>query len=230
MKSKLVRSKSKNYKYIAVGLVALSLGACTTTNPFTGQNQLSNTTGGALIGAGGGAVGGAVIGAAVGGDPRIGALIGAGVGALAGGAIGNYMDQQEAELRAQLQGTGVSITRSGDQIYLNMPSNVTFDVGRSDVRPQFQETLKSIALIMQKYNKTIVDIYGHTDSTGSEASNLELSKNRAIAVANVISANGVDPRRFYIDGRGESQPIASNDLESGRALNRRVEIRIAPLS
>ena len=217
------------YKILTAGILALSLGACTTTNPFTGQNQLSNTAGGALIGAGGGAVGGAIIGGVVGGDPRIGALIGAGVGALAGGAIGNYMDQQEAELRAQLQGTGVSITRNGNNIHLNMPSNVTFNVGKYNVLPQFEETLKSIALIMQKYNKTIVDVYGHTDSTGSEQSNLELSKNRAVSVANVISANGVDSRRFYIDGKGESQPIASNDLESGRSLNRRVEIQIAPL-
>ena len=218
------------YKILGVALVALSLSACTTTNPFTGQSQLSNTAGGALIGAGGGAVGGAIIGGAVGGDPRIGALIGAGVGALAGGAIGNYMDQQEAELRAQLQGTGVSITRNGNQIFLHMPSNVTFNVGKSDVLPEFRSTLTSVALIMQKYNKTIVDIVGHTDSTGSEQSNLVLSRDRAIAVANVISANGVDPRRFYIDGRGETHPIATNDTEQGRALNRRVEITIAPLT
>jgi outer membrane protein OmpA-like peptidoglycan-associated protein len=218
------------YKILTVGLIALSLSACTTTNPYTGQTQLTNTTGGALLGAGGGAVGGALIGAAVGGDPRVGALIGAGVGALAGGAIGNYMDEQEAELRAQLQGTGVTITRVGDKIYLNMPSNVTFNVGQANVRPQFQQTLASVALIMQKYNKTVVDVYGHTDSTGSEVSNLELSKNRAIAVANVISANGVDPRRFYIDGKGENQPVATNTTAAGRAMNRRVEIQIAPLS
>ncbi len=218
------------YKILIAGVMALSLAGCTTINPFTGQPQISNTTGGALIGAGGGAVGGAIIGGAVGADPRIGALIGAGVGALTGGAIGNYMDQQEAELRAQLQGTGVSITRNGDHIYLHMPSNVTFDVGRSNVRPEFRSTLTSVALIMQKYNKTIVDIYGHTDSTGSEESNLKLSRDRAIAVANVISSNGVDPRRFYIDGRGETQPIASNDTEAGRALNRRVEITISPLT
>jgi len=217
------------YKIITIGLVALTLSACTTTNPFTGQQQLSNTAGGAMIGAGGGAVGGALVGAVTGGDPRVGALIGAGIGALAGGAIGNYMDQQEAELRQQLQGTGVSVTRVGDNIILNMPSNVTFDVGKFDVRQQFATTLTSVALVLQKYNQTIVDVIGHTDATGSEASNLELSKNRAIAVANVISANGVDARRFYIDGKGESQPVASNDLESGRALNRRVEIKIAPL-
>lgn len=218
------------YKLVGISLLALTLGACTSLNPYTGQSQISNTTGGALIGAGGGAVGGAIIGGAVGGDPRIGALIGAGIGALAGGAIGNYMDQQEAELRAQLQGTGVSISRNGSDIFLHMPSNVTFDVGKSGVRAQFKETLKSVALILQKYNQTIVDIYGHTDSTGSEASNLDLSRERAVAVANVISANGVDPRRFYIAGRGEAHPIATNDSDEGRALNRRVEIKISPLS
>ncbi len=218
------------YKLVGVSLLALTLGACTSLNPFTGQTQISNTAGGALIGAGGGAIGGAIIGGAVGGDPRIGALIGAGVGALAGGAIGNYMDQQEAELRAQLQGTGVSISRNGSQIFLHMPSNVTFNVGKSDVKAQFRETLKSVALILQKYNQTIVDIYGHTDSTGSEASNLDLSRERAVSVANVISANGVDPRRFYIEGFGETHPIATNDTDEGRALNRRVEIKISPLS
>lgn len=221
--------KSMKYKVLAAGVAAISLTACTTTDPYTGQSRMSNTAGGALIGAGGGAIGGAIIGAATGGDARVGALIGAGVGALAGGAIGNYMDQQEAELRAQLQGTGVSVTRVGDNIILNMPSNITFDVDQSVVRPEFRSTLTSVALVLQKFNQTIVDVYGHTDSTGSEEHNLQLSRDRALAVANVISQNGVDPRRFYIDGRGESQPIASNATESGRAQNRRVEIQIAPL-
>lgn len=217
------------YQVLTVGLTALALSGCMTTDPYTGQSRVSNTTGGALIGAGGGAIGGAIIGAAVGGDPRIGALIGAGVGGLTGGAIGNYMDQQEAELRAQLQGTGVSVTRVGDNIVLNMPSNITFDVGKSDVKPQFRTTLTSVALVLKKFNRTIVDVYGHTDSTGSEESNLKLSQDRALAVANIVAANGVDSRRFYIDGRGEGQPVASNTTEAGRAQNRRVEIQIAPL-
>lgn len=217
------------YQLLAAGLAALALTACTTTDPYTGQPKLSNTAGGALIGAGGGALGGALIGSATGGDARVGALIGAGVGALAGGAIGNYMDQQEAELRAQLQGTGVSVTRIGDQIQLNMPSNITFDVDQSNVRPEFRSTLVSVALVLQKYNRTVVDVYGFTDSTGSEEHNLELSRQRALSVANVISSNGVDPRRFYIDGRGEADPIASNATEAGRQQNRRVEIQISPL-
>jgi len=217
-------------RVLLAGVAALSLAACTTTDPFTGQTRISNTTGGALIGAGGGAIGGAIIGAAVGGDPRVGALIGAGVGALGGSVVGNYMDQQEAELRAQLQGTGVSVTRVGNQIVLNMPSNITFDVNRSVINPQFQQTLVSVALVLQRYNRTIVDVYGHTDSTGSDETNLKLSQDRAVAVANFVAQQGVDPRRFYIDGRGETQPIASNATEAGRAQNRRVEIQIVPLT
>ncbi|WP_116653152.1 OmpA family protein [Pelagibacterium sediminicola] len=209
-------------------LSALLLAGCTTTNPFTGESQISNTAGGALIGAGGGALGGALIGAAA-GDARIGALIGAGVGALAGGAIGNYMDQQEAELRAQLQGTGVSVTRMGDNIVLNMPSNITFGVNQSDVQPQFQSTLTSVALVLQKYNQTLVDIIGHTDSTGSASYNLTLSQQRATSVARVLSQNGVNSQRFFVEGRGFSQPIATNDNEQGRSQNRRVEIQIIPL-
>lgn len=209
---------------------ALMLTACTTTDPYTGQTRISNTAGGATIGAAGGAIGGAIIGTATGGDPRVGALIGAGVGALAGGAIGNYMDQQEAELRAQLQSTGVSVTRSGNQIVLNMPSNITFASDQSAVSPSFMPTLQSVALVLQKYNRTIVDIVGHTDSDGSDAYNQRLSEQRATSVANYIASQGVDSRRFYIEGRGETQPIASNATEAGKAQNRRVEIYITPLT
>src|SRR5262245_9880331 len=131
-------------KLLVVGFAAaLTLSACMSTNPYTQQQQLSNTSKGALLGTGTGALTGAVIGAATGNDPRVGALIGAGVGALTGAAIGSYMDQQEAELRAQLQGTGVSVTRVGDQIILNMPSNITFDVDSATVQRQFNETLIS---------------------------------------------------------------------------------------
>ncbi len=215
---------------IIVALAAtLALSACTTTNPYTGQSQLSNTAGGALIGTGGGALAGAIVGAAVGGDARIGALIGAGVGGLTGAAIGNYMDQQEAELRAQLQGTGVSVTRVGDQIILNMPSNITFATASAAVQPQFNQTLVSVGLVLQKFNKTIVDVYGHTDSQGDDAYNLTLSQQRAVAVATVLANQGIDQRRFYIEGKGETSPVASNATEAGRAQNRRVEIQLSPI-
>jgi outer membrane protein OmpA-like peptidoglycan-associated protein len=217
-------------RLIAVSFATLALAACTTINPYTGESQVSNATGGTLLGAGGGAVAGALVGAAVGGDPRIGALIGAGVGGLTGAAIGTYMDRQEAELRAQLQGTGVSVTRVGDQIVLNMPSNITFATDRSDVQPQFLSTLNSVAIILRNYDRTIVDVYGHTDSTGDDNYNLGLSQRRAVSVATVLANNGIDQRRFYIEGKGEREPIASNATEPGRAQNRRVEIRLSPVS
>jgi outer membrane protein OmpA-like peptidoglycan-associated protein len=217
-------------KLIVAGFAAaLALSACTSTNPYTQQTQLSNTSKGALLGTGTGAVAGALIGAATGNDPRVGALIGAGVGALSGAAIGSYMDQQEQELRAQLQGTGVSVTRVGDQIILNMPSNITFDVDSATVQRQFNETLISVGLVLKKFNKTVVDVYGYTDSSGSDDYNEQLSQRRAVAVATVLAGQGVDQRRFFIEGRGEEDPIASNGTESGRAQNRRVEIQLTAI-
>ncbi|MDF2799755.1 MAG: OmpA family protein [Devosia sp.] len=217
-------------KLLVAGLAALALSACTSINPYTGESQLSNTAGGALLGTGGGAITGALVGAAVGGDPRVGALIGAGVGGLAGAAIGDYMDDQEAELRAQLQGTGVSVTRVGQQIILNMPSNITFATDQASVQPQFNQTLVSVALVLKKFDKTIVDVYGHTDSQGDDNYNLSLSQRRAVAVATILANQGIDQRRFFIEGKGESSPIASNATESGRAQNRRVEIQISPIN
>ena len=217
----------KKQAIVLSAVAALFLAGCP-TNPFTGQTQLSNTAGGAVLGAGGGAVGGALIGSAV-GDARVGALIGAGVGALSGGAIGNYMDQQEAQLRAQLQGTGVSVTRVGDNIVLNMPSNITFGVDQSNIQPQFQETLRSVALVLQEFDQTLVDILGYTDSTGSDSYNLTLSQQRATSVQRSLAQFGVDPRRFFVEGRGEANPIADNSTEAGRSQNRRVEIRIIPI-
>jgi outer membrane protein OmpA-like peptidoglycan-associated protein len=217
-------------KILVAMAAALALTACTTTDPFTGQSGISNTAGGALIGAGGGAVAGAIIGGAVGGDPRIGALIGAGVGGLTGAAIGDYMDDQEAKLRAQLQGTGVSVTRVGQNIVLNMPSNITFATDSANVNPGFNQTLVSVALVLKEFDRTIVDVYGHTDSQGDDAYNLALSQRRAVSVATILANQGIDQRRFYIEGKGEASPIASNATEQGRAQNRRVEIQIAPIN
>ncbi|MEQ1768986.1 MAG: OmpA family protein [Devosia sp.] len=214
---------------VVAALAVLSLSACTTMNAYTGEQQLSNTSGGALIGAGTGAVVGAMAGVATGKDPRVAALIGAGLGGLTGAAIGKYQDQQEAELRAQLQGTGVSVTRAGNQIILNMPSNITFGVDSANVQPQFSETLVAVGLVLKKFNKTVIDVYGHTDNTGSDSYNLDLSQRRAVAVASVLSQQGIDQRRFYVTGKGESEPIASNASETGRSQNRRVEIQISPI-
>ena len=212
-------------KLTFVALAATYLSACTTTDPYTGQQKVSNTAGGAAIGAGLGAL----TGLAVGGDGK-GALIGAAVGGLAGGAIGNYMDQQEAELRAQLQGTGVSVTRMGDRIVLNMPSNVTFATDQDQVIPPFYPTLDSVAIVLNKFNRTLIDVNGHTDSTGSLAHNQGLSERRAASVANYLASRGVDQRRMSTMGFGPSQPIASNATPDGRAQNRRVEVMIAPIT
>lgn len=204
---------------------ALALGACT-TDPYTGERQASRTAIGAGVGAAVGALGGALIG---GGDTRTRVLIGAGVGALAGGAVGYYMDRQEAELRERLQRTGVSVTRVGDNIILNMPSNVTFGVDQSDIRPGFYDVLNSVAIVLDEYEKTLVDVMGHTDSTGSAEYNIDLSLRRAQSVAQYLTSQGVDGRRLLVKGFGEERPIASNDTEAGRAQNRRVEIQISPL-
>ncbi|GMB80808.1 OmpA family protein [Shinella zoogloeoides] len=215
-------------KFAIVAVAATYLSACTTTDPYTGEQKVSNTAGGAAIGAGMGAVAGLLIG----NNPvqrRNAALIGAGVGALAGGAIGNYMDNQEAELRAQLQGTGVSVTRAGDRIILNMPSNITFATDQDRVIPPFYATLDSVAIVLRKFDKTLIDVDGHTDSVGNARYNQDLSERRANSVANYLASRGVDPRRMSAMGYGLERPIASNASEAGRAQNRRVEISISPL-
>ncbi|MGO4564156.1 OmpA family protein [Rhizobium sp. 2YAF20] len=216
-------------KFVLLAVSAAFLNACTTTDPYTGQQKVSNTAGGAAIGAGLGAI----AGLAVGGSPvgrRNAALIGAGIGALAGGSIGNYMDQQEAELRQQLQGTGVSVTRAGDRIILNMPSAITFDTDQDAVKPEFDQTLNSVAIVLRKFNKTLVDVNGHTDSTGSVQHNQDLSERRAMSVAGYLGSQGIDQRRMSAVGFGPSQPVATNASEAGRSQNRRVEIQIAPIT
>lgn len=214
-----------NRQWMAALAATVFVTACT-TDPYTGQEKVSNTAGGVAIGA----LAGAALGTLAGGDDRRNALIGAGIGALAGGAVGTYMDRQEAELRAQLQSTGISVTRVGDQIILNMPSNITFDTDQDAVRSGFYPTLNSVALVLKKFDRTMIDVYGHTDSTGSDSHNSDLSQRRALSVANYLSGQGVNSRRFSVTGFGESRPIASNATESGRAQNRRVEIQLSPLT
>lgn len=204
------------------------LAACTTQDPYTGEQKTSKATYGAAIGAVAGALGGALIGR--GGANRNAILLGAGVGALAGGAAGNYMDRQEAELTQQLRSTGVSVTRVGNDIILNMPGNITFATDSSDINSRFYDVLNSVAIVLKKYEKTLIDVTGHTDSTGSNQYNLELSQRRASSVASYLIGQGTDSRRFLIQGAGESQPIADNNTASGREQNRRVEIRLSPLT
>ncbi len=206
---------------------AFALSACTSTDPYTGEQKTNNATIGAGLGALAGGVAGALIG---GGDWRKRALIGAGVGALAGGGIGYYMDQQEAKLRQRLQNTGVSVTRVGNDIILNMPGNVTFESGSADINASFYEVLNSVGIVLEEYDKSLVDVYGHTDSDGSAQFNQQLSERRAQSVAAYLQTRGILRDRFFIRGLGESQPIASNATAAGKAQNRRVEIRIAPLT
>ncbi len=210
-------------------LAAVMLAGACTTDPYTGEQKVSNTAGGAALGAGLGALAGLAVGGSKNAQ-RNAVLIGAGVGALTGGAVGSYMDQQESQLRAQLQGTGVSVTRVGDQIVLNMPSNITFATDQDAVKASFYSTLNSVALVLKKYNRTLVDVYGHTDNVGSDGYNYDLSQRRALSVANYLSSQGVDNRRFAVTGFGESRPVASNATEEGKAENRRVEIQLSPLT
>lgn len=202
--------------------------SCTTVNPYTGEKQASKVA----IGAGIGAASGAVIGliTADSKDRQKNALIGAGIGALAGGSIGYYMDVQEAKLRQRLQGSGVSVTRIGDQIQLIMPGNVTFATGSADINSGFYEVLNSVAIVFKEYEKTTVDVIGHTDSVGAEDYNQRLSENRARSVAEYLSSQAILPARLLISGMGEAQPIASNDTPEGRSQNRRVNIQITPLT
>ncbi|MBO1039495.1 OmpA family protein [Brucella pituitosa] len=215
-------------KKIGIALIGATFLAGCTTDPYTGDQKVSNTAGGAAIGAAVGALGGLMVGGSSRAQ-RNAVLIGAGIGALGGGAIGNYMDRQESELRNQLQGTGVSVTRNGDQIILNMPSAITFDTDQDQVKSQFYPTLNSVAIVLRKFNQTLVDVIGHTDSTGSASYNQGLSQRRASSVASYLGSQGIDPRRFAVIGLGASQPVATNATPDGRAQNRRVEIQISPL-
>jgi outer membrane protein OmpA-like peptidoglycan-associated protein len=208
-------------------VIALLIGVsgCATTNPYTGEQETSKATKGAGIGALAGAVAGAIAG-----DNRKSILIGAGVGALAGGAIGGYMDKQETELRAQLRNSGVSVTRNGNNIVLNMPGNVTFATDSSDISAKFYQVLNSVALVINKFAKTYVDITGHTDSSGSDEHNMQLSIARANSVASYLESQKVLSQRIKTQGMGKNQPIASNDTPEGRAQNRRVEIILTPIT
>lgn len=212
---------------MAIALV-LSVAACTTTNPYTGQSGISNTAGGAGLGA----ATGAIIGALAGGkSARIeGALVGAAAGGLLGGGIGNYMDRQESQLRTQLRSTGVSVTRNGNQIVLNMPNDVTFGVAQASLSTRAMQVLNSVALVAKEFNQTRLNVYGHTDNTGSAQYNLELSQRRADSVSSYLYSQGVNGARIAAVGYGLSSPIASNATEASRAQNRRVEIVLSPLN
>lgn len=206
--------------------LALTTGACV-TDPETGERRISR----AGIGAAAGGVGGYLLGDLVGGRrDRTEKILGAGIGALAGAGVGAYMDRQERDLRERTRGTDIEVIRDGDNLVLDMPSGITFAYDRADIQPQYRSTLDRVADVLAEYNSTLVDVYGHTDSTGSDAYNQDLSERRARSVADYLASRGVRPERLGTRGYGESQPVASNATEEGRAENRRVEIKIVPVT
>ena len=216
----------KNHIIAGVLLASLSLTACV-TDPETGEKKISK----AAIGGVGGALGGYLLGDLIGGKrDRTEKIVGAGIGAVAGAGVGYYMDEQEKKLKQQTAGTGVDVIRDGDNLILDMPSNVTFGVDSSNIDPQFRTTLDSVASTLSQYEKTYIDVLGHTDSTGSDAYNQGLSERRASSVAGYLESRGVQSARVATRGYGESQPKASNATEEVRAENRRVEIRLVPIT
>ena len=214
---------------LAMAAATVFVGGCTTLDAYTREEKTSSATKGALIGAAAGAVVGLISGDdAV--ERRQHALIGAGIGALAGGSIGYYQDKQEAELRAELEGTGVSVVRNGDNITLNMPGNVTFATDSSDLSPAFFNVLNSVGKVLAEFEQTVVEVAGHTDSTGSDAYNQSLSERRANSVSAFLTSQGVISQRLITLGMGEARPIADNSSEAGRQANRRVEITMVPVT
>ena len=218
------------HKTLATTLVvsALVVGGCSTLNPYTGESQRSK----AVTGAAAGAIGGAIIGIATADsakERKRRALIGAGAGAIAGGSAGVYMDNQEAKLREKLETSGVSVTRDGENIILNMPGNITFGSNESVLRSDFLPVLDSVSEVLKEFKSTMIQVGGHTDSTGSEQYNMLLSQQRAQSVTNALMRFGVDQLRIDTVGFGQSQPIASNANASSRGQNRRVELILLPI-
>lgn len=178
---------------------------------------------GAVIGAGSGTVVGGVIGKKA-GSTAAGAIAGAAVGGMAGAYIGKYMDKQAADIEEGVE--GAEVERVGEGIQMTFESGLLFDVGKASLGQETRANLNKFSEVLKNYPDTDILVEGHTDSTGSEESNLQLSKQRAQSVVNYLAGLGIDPRRFTIMGYGESQPIATNDTAGGRQANRRVEVAI----
>jgi outer membrane protein OmpA-like peptidoglycan-associated protein len=212
-----------NKPFIVLSTVAaLGLSAC--DDPATRiQDPSYRAQNGALIGA----VGGAALGGMLGGSKNS-VLTGALVGGLGGALIGNNLDQQAAEMRNRLGNPNVTVTNMGGYLLVNLPDDVLFASGSAALRPYLQGEVRSIAANLVSYPSSNIEVVGHTDDVGAAAMNMDLSQRRAYSVANVLVGAGVPPSRVSTYGRGEDQPIASNQTAGGRAQNRRVEIIIRP--
>ncbi len=209
----------RNQLMIVAVASGLALSGCT-TDPNTGQQRLNKTALGTLAGA----AGGAVISKATGGDKTgrdaaIGAALGAGVGL--------YMERQAKQLEQQMAGTGVTVTPNANgNIDLVMPGNITFSFDDATLNSSFKPTLNKLATTMKEYNQNTITIAGHTDSKGAASYNQGLSRDRAYAVANYLTASGIPSNRINVVAYGESRPIADNGTDYGRQQNRRVELTI----
>jgi outer membrane protein OmpA-like peptidoglycan-associated protein len=221
--------KFPNSGTIAGVLVGVALTACTTLDPYTREERTARAQRQALIGAAAGAVAGLITGDSS-MERKKRAIVGAGIGALAGGGVGAYMDRQEARLRDELDATGVSVTRVGDNITLNMPGNITFPTDSSNLNAGFYDVLNSVSRVVNEYEQTVVEVAGHTDSTGSNQYNQQLSERRAASVAAYLRTREVLGERIIEVGMGEERPVATNDTDSGRQSNRRVELTLVPLT
>jgi outer membrane protein OmpA-like peptidoglycan-associated protein len=216
-------------KRLGILVVVAAATACTTYDPYTREEQAARAQRNALIGAAAGAVAGLITGDGS-MERKKRAIQLAGICALAGGGVGVYMDRQEAKLRTELDRTGVSVTRAGDNITLNMPGNITFATNSSDLNAGFYDVLNSVGLVLNEFEQTVVEVAGHTDSTGTDAFNQQLSERRAASVASYLGTRGVLRDRFIEVGMGEARPIADNSTDAGRQANRRVEITLVPLT
>ena len=214
--------KSRLLTSAAAAMALVTVSACV-TDPNTGERKVSRTA----IGGAGGAGLGYLLGSVIGG--KTARILGAGIGGVAGGAIGYQKDKQIRELRESTAGSGIDVTDNGDGILLNLP-DVTFAVDSTEISPSFQAALNKVAQSMVQYPDSLVDVYGHTDSTGSDQYNLDLSKRRADAVARYLISRGVSSARIQTQGMGESYPVADNNTAEGRSQNRRVEVKITPVT
>lgn len=204
----------------------LVLGACVSPNPNAYPNQPNaRAQNGALIGA----LAGGLLGANAGGDDRLAkTVVGAGIGAALGGAIGTTLDQQAADLRGSIGNSNISVTNTGQYLIVNMPQDLLFATDSAALRPDLTADIRAVAGSLLRYPNSTIEVIGHTDNTGSAAYNQDLSQRRAVSVASILMESGVPSGRIAAFGRGEDQPIASNQTPAGQAQNRRVEIIIRP--